>query len=414
MSFEQEFQELIARYRTTEPLKKEAFLELYRHFINLLDKTLLTNGSKPEEVKKQYHLLVRIFHPDKINPVRDKDTVVWLENTLSPCKNTGGSCDARICTPEEACRETGVCFKILESGYEKLINPQKFKEFNFDDIQSISDLKGWLEQLKQHATSEVQRNLYQSLLHLLNRSTDYFDHTGKIAPKGLNAILAAFPLVFSGYGAFILVEELLAIYSLYFVLLKAGQKLEHTDYVELRQLGLSLQQIAKITATVTTTLLVRLLEMTFWASNQFLDKTLQVGAAILPMITAKQPEHSSSKALVVFNSNHNFYREPPFINLEIKLIASPIESYLRINAQQYFKPLRAGGEKRKCLKDLLLDIRIIDHNSAPLSQKLEQIERKIMKIISSESIYNSQTKEAIDQALEIVHFHRNETINQLV
>lgn len=286
MTIDTELKKLVTFYASYDKEKKcyssnlthESLLALDADFIKLINKLLLQNGPDKDKIKKCYRILALAFHPDHLKELPAETQ--WLEARLSENRNDG------------------TCFKTLTHCYQKLINPQEFKPINFDDITTKEDLKIWLENLKKTSRTFTERNFYASLLGLLEQSTSYFDETGQIKPTGVRALVTFLPMVFISFGTIVFAEELFAVYALYFALLKGGQFIEcSSSSKELRKIGITLQKISVITATATTTLLVRLMEMTFWATSQCYDISLQIGSALLtPLITASPTTQSKNTA----------------------------------------------------------------------------------------------------------------------
>lgn len=374
-------------------LSKETLLRLDADFIRLLNKLLLKDGPNKESIRKNYKALAVLFHTDRIHTFNPE--IAWIEQNLSEDRNNGA------------------CFKTLLLCYGKLTSPQDFKPIQFSEITTREDLKKWLETLKNNSRTYTERNFYASLLGLLNESTGYFDEVGKIKPKGVRALISFLPMIFISFGTFVFAEELFAVYALYFALLKSGQYLETSQYDELRKLGDTLQKISAVTATATTTLLVRLIEMTFWASRQFYDVSLQIGSAILtPLITSSpnmkcqydgMDEVSVCKDLVLASQNQSTYDN--FTTPELKMIAAPIESYLGLLEQQFFKNWRAGGEKARSLHAFLLRMHVIDKDDAlAVEDKINKVAEMLLLVKRDTNVYaeGSNTALAVDRAERVI------------
>lgn len=228
-------------------------------------------------------------------------------------------------------------------------------------------------------------------------------------------------MVFASYGAFIFAEELFSMYAIYFVILKGGQYLERSNSRELRKIGQTLQDLSIITATASTTLLVRLLEMTFWASRQCLDVTLQIGSSILkPLLPSGVPQQANEseaaanlcKDLILASQNAS--EGIQFKNPELKVIAAPLEAYHALNVQQFFGDWRLGREKRLMIEAFLFKMRVLDVSPEPLEQKLLEAQKELLKIKDTPSVYNQKTAEAVDQAEQILLMVQDPEEMQLV
>lgn len=269
MTIQAELTSLVKRYskfnqekkQYTTILDKNDLLKLDKEFNRIINKILLTDGPEKEAIEKYYKKLMLLMHPDRAFSFLPE--IDWLEKNLSTQN------------------QEGICFKTLGFCYEKLTNPQKFKDNHFNHIKTPEDLRKWLESLKDRASTYTGRSLYESLLGLLEQSGGYFNEVGKIQQRGLRTFITIVPVIFSSYGAFIFSQELIAIYALYFVVLKGGQYLMKKESNELQRIGRTLQELTFITATTTTTLLVRMLELTFWFSHQCYSSSMQMGSAFL-------------------------------------------------------------------------------------------------------------------------------------
>ncbi|CAM3461774.1 hypothetical protein [Legionella longbeachae] len=410
MSIETELKTLVSIYASYDEknqsylgdLNKETLLRLDADFIRCINKLLLKDGPDKKKIRKNYKSMAVQFHPD--HGCTFSPEIVWLEKKLSEGRNDGA------------------CFKTLMLCYEKLTSPQDFKPIQFDEITTREDLKKWLEMLKNRSRTYTERNFYASLLGLLEESTSYFDEVGKIKPTGLRALISFLPMVFISFGTFVFAEELFAVYALYFALLKSGQYLGSSQSRELQKLGETLQKISAVTATATTTLLVRLLEMTFWATRQFYDASLQIGSALLtPLIavssTTKHPyeepdDLSICKELVL--ASHNQSTIENFRTPELKMIAAPIESYLGLLDQQFFKNWRAGGVKSRSLEAFLLHMRVIDkEGDLEVEEKIKKAFERLVLVKQDSHVYNGNTAIAIDRADRVISLLMGNMANQM-
>lgn len=397
MTIEQELKDLVNIYAKFDKekncyvsqLDKTALLRLDRDFTRLINQQLLADGMDEKKITRNYRKLTPKFHPDRhINFLSE---VTWLEHNLS------------------AGRNDGFCLKSLRASFEKLISPNKFKEINFADIRTKEECKQWLEKLKNQAGTYTSRSLFESLIDLLDHSSGFFDDAGQIKPKGIRALVKSMPLIFATYGAFIFAEELLAVYGLYFILLKGGQYLERSNSAELKQIGEALQEISNISFTVTTTILVRLLEMSFWISRQSLQMGLQIGSAILsPMLpvhpdafeTEADPGATLCRDLILASQNQS--EGIQFKTPELKIISAPLESYSALNSQQFFSDWRAGKEKRLAVNAFLFRMRVLDESFEPVELKLLEAQKELDKIKKDKYVYNSTTAKAVDRAAQVI------------
>ncbi|WP_131794279.1 J domain-containing protein [Fluoribacter gormanii] len=411
MTIETELKTLVRIYASYDEEKKcynselnqEALLRLDADFIKLINKLLLKDGPDKLRIKKNYKKLSLCFHPDLIEKFSPE--VKWIENNLSEARNDGA------------------CFKTLSLCYGKLISPQDFKSIKFDEITTRDDLKKWIENLRNTSRTFTERNFYASLMGLLDQSTGYFDEVGKIKPKGIRALISFLPMVFISFGTFVFAEELFAVYALYFALLKGGQYIESSNSKELQKLGTTLQKITVVSATATTTLLVRLLEMTFWASRQCYEVSLQIGSTLLTPLICASPEMKFDASMVDENlcrdlilASQNQSVSENFKTPQLKMIAAPIESYLGLLEQQFFRNWRAGGGKYRALDAFLLRMRVIDKDDdLKIEEKIAQTYEALQIVKENPSVYSEggNTALAVDRAERVINLLKDDSEIQL-
>lgn len=395
MTVEIEFKDFVRRYssfNSAEPnyLKQcnhAALLVLGKSFRKWINHQLLIDDVNKKSVEKNYKKLAKLFHPD--SSLCSLPEVHWLEQQLSEGKRDGS------------------CFKILHSSYQKLMQPAQFKEIQFSGINSKEDCKHWLEQLKAQSNNYSHRSLYSSLLDLLDESTHFFDASGAIKPNALKTLIQLVPTLIASYGAFILIEELCAIYALYYVILKGGNKLSHSNYIELKEVGQVLQRSSNVTALLTTTLLVRLIELVFWSSRQCLHLTLQIGSSLLSPLLSTPEKNADEVKLnqlcrdLVLARQH---QQPgmQFDTPEMKIIAAPFEKYCELNEQQFFRSVRRGGDKIKVVNAFLFQLRVIDKLPIALAEKYLEVLSQLKIIKQNKEVYTNKTAQAVDYAEQII------------
>lgn len=376
----------------TSSLDKDALLKLDSNFTKLINQQLLADGPEKEKIIKKYKRITLYFHPDRKPSFLPE--VTWLEQNLSQGTNDG------------------TCFKTLNSSYEKLINPEKFKELTFGDIKSREDCRKWLENLKSKASTYTARCFCDSLIGLLDESGGFFDEVGNIKPKGLRMLITFMPMIFASYGAIIFAEELFAVYALSFFLLKGGQHLKRSDFIEMKQIGKTLQEISIITATATTTLMVRLLEMTFWVSHQCYDVSLQIGTSLLKPLLSAPPKAGQAKDTYsgsnlckdLILASQNLNEGMKFKTPELKVISAPLESYLGLNAQQFLGDWRVGKTKRLMVEAFLFRMRVLDVGSGSTEDKINAAQKELETLKLNKEVYTKggKTAEAVDSAENVI------------
>ena len=402
MTIEDELKSLVSYYAKydegkknyTSNLNTETLLRLDADFIKLINKLLLKDGPDKKRIENNYKKLARYFHPDRKDSFIPE--VTWLEQNLSEGRNDGS------------------CFKTLRVCFEKLISPQNYKPINFDEISTRDDLKKWLETLKENSRTYTERSFYASLLGLFHESTAYFDDVGQIKPKGLRSLVSFLPMIFISFGTFVFAEELFSVYALYFVLLKGGQYISSSNSRELKKLGSTLQKMSVISATATTTLLVRLIEMTFWASRQCYDMSLQIGSTLLTPLIATDSEKKFQdpaddvvevcKDLILASQNTSTRED--FKTAQLRMIAAPIESCLGLLEQQFFRSWRIGSEKYRELQAFLLTVRVIDNDdTVSVEDKIARAFSALDLVKKNKAAYvaGSRTALAVDQAERVIN-----------
>lgn len=229
-------------------------------------------------------------------------------------------------------------------------------------------------------------------------------------------------MVFISFGTFVFAEELFAVYALYFALLKSGQCLEGSNSQPLQKLGHTLQSISIVSATATTTLLARLMELTFWASRQFYETSLQIGSTLLtPLLCAPSDvkeegiaEENLCRELILASQNQG--SSATFKTPQLKMIAAPIESCLGLLEQQFFRNWRAGGEKFRALDAFLLRLRVFDKDDdLKIDEKIVKAHEALETIKKNSLVYTEggKTALAVDRASRVISLLKESSVTQV-
>ncbi|MDR3503574.1 MAG: J domain-containing protein [Legionella sp.] len=373
---------------TINNFNEEQLFSLERSFNLLLNQWLLHDGAEKERIEENYNKLLSFFDSSTVL----LPEVVWLENHLSKGLNDG------------------LCKRTLIDCYQRLVTPANYKELTFGEITNQDDLKKWLENLSSKARTYNERSLYNSLLGLLNESVDYYDEVGKIKPTAIKALLSFFPVLLVSIGTLAFAEELLAIYALYFIVLKGGEYIGKTNISELQSFGGTVQQVTCVTAATTTALLVRLMELIFWSSRQCYMATLQVGAHVLePLFSGTDPDAVENIEEALLKAGENKDGGLLFKNYQLKLIVAPIEVRCSALKEQWFLGHRTGAEKDRVLTRFLTKMRELDQNHDPIETKLEAAQRLIVKLKENKMVYEEgrYTGPAINKAERFLQFFIN-------
>lgn len=369
----------------TEQLDNAKLQILGSRFRQWINHQLLADGTNKKNVEKNYKALSKYFHTDRITLAEAQ----WLEQQLSEGTNDGS------------------CFKILSSSYQKLMEPAKFKDIEFNGINCKEDCRLWLEKLKSQSDTYSHRTLCDSLIGLLNESHSFFDATGKVKPNAIKTLVQFIPAVIAGYGSILIIEELLAIYALYFILLKAEAPLRRSNYSELKEVGRFLKNYNHASAMLLTSVLARILEMIFWSSRQSFNATIQIGSALLAPLLPAPAEAAPdiemeqlAKDLVLAGEHKKTGMQ--FDTPELKIIAAPFEKYLALNEQQFFGIFRVGNEKRKQVSAFLFRLRILDQMPGSLEEKYSEVLSELALLKKNKQVYTSNTAFAVDYTEHMV------------
>ncbi|USQ14771.1 J domain-containing protein [Legionella lytica] len=369
-------------------LSEEQLFNLERSFNLLLNQCLLHDGAETERIAENYNKLLLLFE----TPADLLPEVKWLEQQLSKGVNDG------------------LCKRTLTDCYQRLVTPSNYKELTFGEITNQDDLKKWLENLSSKARTYNERSLYNSLLGLLNESVNYYDEIGKVKPTAIKALLSFIPVLLVSIGTLAFAEELLAIYALYFIVLKGGEYIGKTNISELQSFGGTVQQVTSVTAATTTALLVRLMELIFWSSRQCYMATLQVGCTVLePLFSGTDSDAVENIEEALLKAGENKDAGLLFRNYQLKLIVAPIEIRCSSLKEQWFLRHRTGAEKDRVLTRFLTKMRELDQNHDPIETKLEAAQRLIVKLKENKMVYEEgrYTGPAINKAERFLQFFIN-------
>ncbi len=365
--------------------------------IKLISQEFTSGSPDFTEITLRYKKLSRIFHPDKLQLSPEMS---WVEKMLSEGQDMN----------------RGSCFKCLRLCYQRL-DPDNREEIKFDQIKSMSDLKQWLQTQKDAATTRTQANLYTCLLQMVEQMAVHNDDSQAIKQNFLRYLMWQLPVLASSLCAYIFVEELLAVYGVCFVTLKLGQQLSRAEGIYWRQIGHKMEDISYSSALYTSSLLARVIEISFWLSNQSYHTSLSIASTLLrPMIGRQHTESSASQnapgdsQALVLKANvtrHAYdFKTPP-----LKMIATHIEDYLETNAQQWFKPLRPGGEKRVQFKTVMSHLIALDRvDEMPYPEKLLRAKALLQGLLSNPLVYNvgELAPRAVDNAMKTLKWYESE------
>lgn len=370
---------------STELLDQATLLRIDSGLNSILNQCLLEDGTEKEFIDKNYKKLTLHFHPDKVPHYTPQ--VLWLEAQLSGA----GSNDT--------------CFKTLQVCYQKLTEPRAFKSIELSSIHTLDDLRGWLTAQKEQAKTYSTQNLYDSLLQLLNRSSDFLDETGRVKPYAFKTLISFVPVILASFGAVMIIEEFLALYLLYFLLLRGGQRLSNSDYTEVRQFGEHLRSHTTVTAMLTTTVFVRILELLFWSSQRCLHATIEASSRFFaPLLgealTGEECTDEAQNGTLVTTEPSGLV----FATAEFKMLALPFERYLMLNEQQYFVGFRSGSAKQERIKQFLRTLVALDKNNLlTFEQKLNDVCKELDAIKRDKQVYSSKTASTTDYVLRVAH-----------
>ena len=323
------------------------------------------------EITQRYKHLSKIFHPDKQS---SHPEVVWLDKALS------GNSD-----------EKGECFKCLTLCYERL-HPDNKEHIDFNQINNMDDLKTWLMSQKATAKTRLQINLYTCLIQMLDQMSTHNADRQVIKNTFLRALMLQLPVFVSGFCVLVFAEELLAVYGICFISLKLGQQLSHAESPYWKEFGQKMQELSYNATLYTSSLAAKTIEISFWLTNQSYHTGLALASTVLsPILVEKpsrpyEPKDENNQAIVPQPRKRTY----SFQTTELKMVSSHLESYLELNAEQWLKPLRAGGIKRQEIKmalDLMTDVD--QDESLSFVEKMHQTEKIIQSMMSKPMVYNT-------------------------
>jgi len=388
MTIETALQTLVQRFATFDgtencylpTLNNENLLKLDFEFNQVISSFLLGDEPEKKNTEENYRQLISLFTASN-----KSSEINWLEENLS----------------ESLCR------KIVRECYEKLTSPYKFKVIDFNNIYNLNDLEIWLEDLKNNACSYHGQAFCTSLIQLLKESSNFYDDTSRIKPSALRTLVNFMPMALSSYGALLFAKELFALYALYFVLLKGGQFLENSSPAQ--QIGTALKELGLVASISTSTLLVRLLEMTFWSARMCLVTSMSLGSAILnpvlensPQLLVEGGELQNKLGWDLILARQNIDRE--IKTVELQIISEPLVNYLAKNREQHLRCFRAGSVKGEDVKKFLFKLRSLDLTDISLGDKFKSVRGDILILRTVATTNTGTCKVAIDLTEKIVEF----------
>lgn len=362
-------------------MKVDPLIRLDADFVRLMNQLLLRDGPETEAINRIYRRLclkLSFNENESLSP-----EIKWLEMQLSQGKMNGA------------------CMKTVNMCYEKFTDAQKFKKIELKDIKSTADCKQWLNNRKASAKTYSGRSLCDSLIELLDQSGDYFDDAGQIKSSGLQYIVKTIPVLVSTYGIYIFTNEIFAAYVVSALLLKGGKYLQKNDSEGIQQIGIALQNISIITATASTALITKLIEVTFWGSRQCLNAGLQISTLFSPALPLPSPAETAadvsnnlcSDLIVVKQKSGILFQHP-----ELAAISEPLRLYIEDNNQQIGRGFRIGQKKFRMIESCLFRLHVLDALSSPLEEKLKKAGEELEAIKRASDVYTSRTATAVDKA----------------
>lgn len=398
-----------------EKLPEQTLLQLDMRFCQLIDKWLLTDGPKKENIEQNYKQISRIVHNDK-KPQWTAE-LKWLDQQLAADAN-----DA-------------ICFKTLSDRYERLTAPENFAK---DEFMNVSPNENWeqkFQRKKANANTYTARYMYHSFSKLIQESRSYRTETEKV--DGMKSLLNTLPWALSGYGGLLLAPELFAIYSTCFLVKQGGKALKQQESEELQLFGQTLKELGGITTMVTSTVLARTMQLVFKVSATSVSGAAKVGKFLLGGKSSKSrhsgfsyssstsseggASSSSSSAppgfflpappttdggeletvhdfmqqlILAANSTQGAQLQTP----ELKIVIAPLERYLYLNKQQFGRQLRAGWAKGEAIKAALLRIRTVDSQGKTKEEKLAEAKKEVEALKGNKDVYSKTAKKAINRA----------------
>lgn len=392
MTIETDLKSLITRFSRShlDELNERKRLVLLQEALNqLLYKHLLLDGPDKLNIGKNYNKLVPYFDAKSDIPLSDE--VQWLDKTLA----TEG--------------KRSICFETLTLHYQQLTEPEKFKKIEFADISTWADLRRWLINMRDAKNPKPTAGgvrLYNSLLSLLDQASGYLDEVGTIRPAGVSMLLSSLPAVLVSVGTIVFIEELLAIYALYFILLKSGEYIAKGRQHEMRAIGTGMQQFTIVTAATTTAILVRLVEMIFWGAHKSYSGSLTVGTTVLELTSGPsnvaEPEEITEQDVLSISTHCP--RALDIKDPKLRVVAAILEARKGQLSQQYGLRFRLGANKFVAIDDFLKEVRKLDKTSDPIEFKLARVQELIASLKADKVVYAKTTEKAIDTAERFLQF----------
>lgn len=367
----EDLKRLVATYNQCKDLSAEDCAKLLGSFEQVVFKSLLKSVQSLDRkaMDKKHQELQLFFNQELQKPDSDLNLI------------------------EKAIAPQSTCLQILKKCHEKFLHPERFKVLTLGNVATVEELKLWSLTQKEKAEKAkipAKVRFYSNLLDFLDESKGYYNEVGKIEVKGMKLILASLPVAFLGLGAVVCFEELFALYSLFFVLLKSGQFIEQRDIKQLEFFGTKLHKLTSDGAMNTSTVLLYIARLVFWVSCRCYGSTLQAGTAVLGFFTAahQQDKEQVDKGLV-------------FKHYQLKLVAAPIEAYAHELTQQlgFGYGLRSAATRKHQRLILFLNkLKELDQDGNKIELKLAAALEEIKRIKHDENAKTGNTAAAVHEA----------------
>lgn len=233
--FDKEIQNLLIKYDLsfnedekgkgfdTLMLSDEQRQKLQIDLVNVMIRGLTLNGREDEAIEAQYKELRKLFHPDKIRLNHDLSN---LERAFS--ENT----------------DNGVCFKLLTSVKDSLIQQNSEERLNPENLKSKKSVLSFLREKEKLAVLILQKNFYRELINLLQDIENYQQNVSNFQSRYLRVVAMALPFLSSTCCLSFFASEIFFIYTLSIIGMSVGQVMLANSMLPLRAIGGSIYSLS--------------------------------------------------------------------------------------------------------------------------------------------------------------------------
>jgi chaperonin cofactor prefoldin len=352
-------------------LSDESKAELDTGLINKINEFLTIDGLDKDEYNQNkvntnpIKQLRFFFHPDRLKT--RSNALKWIAKVFD---------------------KDAYASNLVDTCIDKIENPDKPN--NHFEEASIDDLIIRMKLYAQTSPSFAQRIFYQSVATLLTDAKTQKMDSRELQSRLTKILHLLLPLGGGLFTIHFFLGEICTLYGLSIIADMSGRYFSTSQIPLLKHMGNSFRQAAKICFYLTSayicyasSLNLKINALAF-NSGTFLYKLIEHGVTA---VTPEARENVDPQLLIALPEN--YVGTHKFSNTSLKLVAIPLELYIRSLSKQYGLMFRQGEVKRALINKTLKELEAIDEESSSLDAKLVAAKTKLSLLLLNPEITES-------------------------